>query len=426
MSQEEIEKIFLPKLRETAQQFLNIINYFLNKRKRFSKEFYLAISREADRVEIFLDGYGARSNKRFFYFGELVASARWITQAMFSNLHIVSRIDAYKLGLTPDEEKKFLEDLESNLVLLANSIKVFLSECIAEAGKIGIIGELREPEENILLPEVKERKILPPDFDQKPVEGSRDRVIGLLMKFLEAGQEIETFARRYESQDAFTEENLENFRSAFHRLQSLYDTYLDPAATGPDGESLRSLRGCISVNLHLLEICRSLIHFHERHTARLVDFSIEKPQLRLVEFGKIPKSITDVFFPYVVFFSRRGKALAENVFRAFNSAPDEYILETAALIISPYRIEDFHLRPIMPVTQIAQKYSINTDLYFNRKRYDLKSPLEMAMAIPDIRERLSQENVRIIIRGPRKAMDEIKSFFRETCGAIPEEETIKK
>ncbi|HOC03651.1 MAG TPA: HPr family phosphocarrier protein, partial [bacterium] len=130
--------------------------------------------------------------------------------------------------------------------------------------------------------------------------------------------------------------------------------------------------------------------------------------------------------PFVFYFARAGKDLAEQIFKALGIDPDEYILETVAILISPYRIEDFHLRPVMPVTQIASKYSAKIDLYFNRKRYDLKSPLEMAMAIPDIRERLANESARLIIRGPRKATREILQFFNQCCGAIPEDQVIKK
>jgi phosphotransferase system HPr-like phosphotransfer protein len=267
--------------------------------------------------------------------------------------------------------------------------------------------------------------MLPSDLEQQDA-GDRDRLINFLLKFLNVGQDIEMFANNPDMEANITEETLENFRSAYHRLQSTYDTHIGNTDISKNLTLLVSLRGHISVNLHLLEMARSLIHFYERHTERLTRISENKPGIRKIRFEDIKDQIKSFMLPFVFYFANSGKILAEQIFEALGTDPDEYVLETVAFVISPYRIEDFHLRPVMPVTQIASKYSANIDLYFNRKRYDLKSPLEMAMAIPDIREKLATESVRIIVRGPRKATREILDFFNNVCGAIPEQQLIKK
>ena len=97
---------------------------------------------------------------------------------------------------------------------------------------------------------------------------------------------------------------------------------------------------------------------------------------------------------------------------------DEYIYTTKMLNVQSHRLEDFHLRPIMPVTQIANKYKLNTYLYQNRNKYNLKSAIEMAIAIPDIRDDLEKSNIDMIVQGPRKAVEEIAKFFYDRCGAI--------
>ena len=58
----------------------------------------------------------------------------------------------------------------------------------------------------------------------------------------------------------------------------------------------------------------------------------------------------------------------------------------------------------MPVTQIAEKYKLDTNLYYNRNKYNLKSAVEMMIAIPDIREVLIKENVEIMLQGPKKRL----------------------
>ncbi len=424
MTRDEIEKVFIPKLAEITSNFFEIVKYFIEHGSDCSKEFFVTFTKESDRIESFLDDHGASNNRTFYYFRELIAAIRWFTQAIFQNLHIISRYDSYHLNLPPEKEKEFIEKLEKNLFFLEKTLKIFCCEILSEGKLLGIITDVKENITNSGFT-IPYRKTLPSDIEQQDI-GDRDRIIDFLLKFLDVGQDLKMFAENSDFETSITEERIEHFRSVYHRLQSTYDTYIGNTDIARELSILISLRGYISIILHLLEMARSLIHFYERHAERLVKISSEKPELRKVNFRDIKKSIRMFILPFVFYFARAGKDLAEQIFKALGIDPDEYILETVAILISPYRIEDFHLRPVMPVTQIASKYSAKIDLYFNRKRYDLKSPLEMAMAIPDIRERLANESARLIIRGPRKATREILQFFNQCCGAIPEDQVIKK
>jgi len=426
MTTEEIEKLFVPRLMENTSNFIDITKHFLENRSACNKEFFVTFTKESDRVESFLDDHGAGNNKKFFYLRELVAAIRWFTQAIFQNLHILSRYEFYSLNLSPDKEKEFLDNLEKNLNFLNETLMIFSREIISEFEILGIYPRKDTEHTGYVNFEVPYRKMLPSDLEQQDDIGDRDRLINFLLKFLDMGQDLEMFSNDRDMKENITEETLENFRSGYHRLQSTYDTYIGNTSIARELPSLVSLRGHISVNLHLLEMARSLIHFYERHTERFSRLSENRPGLREIRFNEIKKCIELFVLPFVFSFAKSGKILGEQIFKFLGTDPDEYVLETISLVISPYRIEDFHLRPVMPVTQIAAKYSTNIDLYFNRKRYDLKSPLEMAMAIPDIREKLATESARIIVRGPRKATREIFEFFSQCCGAIPEQQLINK
>ncbi|MCX7706012.1 MAG: hypothetical protein N2115_07145 [bacterium] len=425
MSPKEIQEVFIPKLREITSSFFDIAKYFIEHSKSCSKEFFVTFTKESDKIEGFLDDHGAGNNKTFFYFRELIASIRWFTQAIFQNLHIISRYESYYLNLAPEKEKEFLHTLENNLNFLIETLIIFSREIILEGENLDILPKYDINQSSFVNFEIPYRKMLPSDLEQQDT-GDRDRVINFLLKFLDLGQDLEMFSNDRDLKTKITEESLENFRSGYHRLQSMYDTYIGNTDIAKGLPALISLRGHISVNLHLFEMARSLIHFYERHTERLTRLSEYKLGLRDIRFNDIKKCVELFILPFVVFFANAGKNLAEQIFQSLGTDPDEYILETVSFVISPYRIEDFHLRPVMPVTQIAAKYSANIDLYFNRKRYDLKSPLEMGMAIPDIRERLTTESARLIVRGPRKATREILEFFTQCCGAIPEQQLIKK
>lgn len=425
MTKDEIEKIFIPKLAEITSNFFEIVKYFVEHIDSCSKEFFVTFTKESDRIENFLDDHGAANNRTFYYFRELIAAIRWFTQAIFQNLHILSRYAPYHLNLGSEKGKHFIDELEKNLVFLKKTLEIFCREILSEGKPFGIITNDQKNLANSVSFGIPYRKTLPSDLEQQDV-GDRDRIIDFLLKFLDLGQDLEMFAGSPDFEIGITEEKIEHFRSVYHRLQSTYDTYIGNTYIARELPFFSSLRGHISVSLHLLEMARSLIHFYERHTDRLTKISFEKPELRKIDFKEIKKSVEVSILPFVFYFAKSGKSLAEQIFKQLGTDPDEYILETVAMLVSPYRIEDFHLRPVMPVTQIASKYSANIDLYFNRKRYDLKSPLEMAMAIPDIREKLATESVRIIIRGPRKATKEIFEFFNQCCGAIPEHQIIKK
>lgn len=425
MTKQEIEKIFIPKLTEITSNFFEIVKYFIEHGRSCSKEFFVTFTKESDRIESFLDDHGATNNRTFYYFRELIAAIRWVTQAIFQNLHILSRFELCHLNLGSEKRKQFIKGLEKNLVFQKETLKIFCSEILSEGKSLSIIGGDKENIANSVSFALPYRKILPSDLEQKDV-GDRDRIIDFLLKFLDLGQDLEMFARSPDFEASITEEKIEQFRSVYHRLQSTYDTYIGGTDITRELPLLSSLRGHISVNLHLLEMARSLIHFYERHAERLTKISSEKTELRKINFREIKKSVEVFILSFVFYFAKSGKDLAEQIFKALGTDPDEYILETVAMLVSPYRIEDFHLRPVMPVTQIASKYSANIDLYFNRKRYDLKSPLEMAMAIPDIREQLATESARLIVRGPRKATKEIFEFFTQCCGAVPEYQMIKK
>lgn len=425
MTKEEIENVFIPKLREITYNFFEIVFYFIKNRNKCGKEFFVTFTKESDKIESFLDDHGAGNNKSFFYFRELIAAIRWLTQAIFQNLHIVSRYESYSLNLAPALEKDFLDNLNKNFSFMIDTLMIFCNEIVSEGKTLGLILNQNTVQADFVNFGIPYRKMLPSDLEQQDT-GDKDLIINFLLKFLDIGQDIEMFINNRDVEANITEETLENFRSGYHRLQSMYDTYISNTDIAKKLPVLTSLRGHISVNLHLFEMARSLIHFYERHTERFMRLSEEKSNLRKIRFNDIKKSVEVFILPFVFSFVKSGKNLAEQIFETLGTDPDEYVLETISFIISPYRIEDFHLRPVMPVTQIAAKYSTNIDLYFNRKRYDLKSPLEMAMAIPDIRERLATESARIIIRGPRKATREIFEFFNHCCGAISEQQIMKK
>jgi len=65
--------------------------------------------------------------------------------------------------------------------------------------------------------------------------------------------------------DRINEETLRHIESATHNAQSMYDTYIHKTPLESQDNDLRTLRGHISITLHLLGIAKELCHFTERH-----------------------------------------------------------------------------------------------------------------------------------------------------------------
>ncbi len=419
MDEKGIKK-FSDELKILCKELFPLIQEFQKNKKFLNREICFFLQRKVEEIETFLDDYGAINNKKFFYFRELIASIRWINIALFHSLHIMGRLRSYELDFSEEDKISFLQEVEKSSGFYLSCLKNLGEELIKEGEKIGVRSK-RKKEFKLESLEIIPKKILPPDLDEKIVKSKKERVIEILMKFLEIVEKFTIYACELKSTQEITEEILESFRSSFNRLQSLYDSYLKNTDIERKIEDLKKIRGHISVPLHLLEIGRALAHFYERHSTKIRKYSTAIKISSLVNTTKIKSNLKKFVVLNTFKFAQKGKEISERIFRFLNTDPDEYIVETRVLIIPSYRIEDFHIRPIMPVTQIANRYKADTFLYFNRKRYNMKSAIEMAIAIPDIREFLQKENTRIILQGPKKAVGEIFHFLNDKCGAYEEE-----
>ncbi len=222
----------------------------------------------ADELETYLDDFGARENRTFATFGELVASLRGLSRVRSSGLYLLSRISRYQLL---GETEQLQEDLEA-------------ADHVLEGALISLCGGLLTCAEDLKIPwkaaEVWEgpkptvRRLLPRNLDADASSGERQHIAELGSRFqavLKASRQLELGHRRpaeglarYVAEHA-TEERCRWYESAVHNIQSMYDTYV--LLTSLEGEHawLRNLRGHVSVARHLLEMATGLVHFYERH-----------------------------------------------------------------------------------------------------------------------------------------------------------------
>jgi len=418
MDEEEIKKDFIPQLNIITSPLFIIFEELIHKRDIPDREIVFSIMREVDAIETFLDDYGASHNKKFFYFRELIGSIRWINIAIFQGLHILARMKSYNLDIDEQVKDRFINDLKKIITLYLTTLKNLAVILQEEALKIGLKKQKTREKygKKKSLIEIQ-KKILPPDIEEDTGKEKEEQAISIMIKFLESAERFNTFVCSMKSEEEITEEIMEKYRSIFHQIESLYDTFLKNTDIEYKYQELKNIRSYVALSLHLLEMGKALAHFYERHSDKVRRYSTSTRISNLVSNLTIKETLREFILNYSIYFLLAGKSTSVRIFKKMGMDADEFIYSTKKLILYSYRIEDFHIRPVMPVTQIAGKYKLDTYLYYNRNRYDLKSPVEMAIAIPDIREGLSKENVEIMIQGPRKSVNEICEFLKERCGA---------
>jgi len=70
------EQEFIEPLMDNARPFFEVAGVILDDKVKVSTRFFFNIMNEAEKLQAFLDDYGARLNKRWYHFTELIASIR--------------------------------------------------------------------------------------------------------------------------------------------------------------------------------------------------------------------------------------------------------------------------------------------------------------------------------------------------------------
>jgi len=138
MASESIDKIitneeFLPLVQKASLEFFKIYNFFLSDSPEFTKKFYSNLMNESDHFEIFLDDHGARQNKAWTFFAELVASIRNFAIASFQLRHLIDRYPDYNTGESENEKNEFLAEANKTLNFFNESIKSLFNAADFEA-----------------------------------------------------------------------------------------------------------------------------------------------------------------------------------------------------------------------------------------------------------------------------------------------------
>ena len=348
----------------------------------YTRPFLGRLIAEATRVEELLDQSGARNNRTWFPFRELVAAVRLFARTEYTLLHLQSSAPIYHL--LPIEED-FLDATREAIVTVGRILEQSSSEILQLARKLGFEAEGISPIGS--LREVVPPGALLPDRRRRHMKEPGKTVCYLATAFLNLSEEsrpLEIYKDVRECDyplcipDSISEEALREIENKFHSLQSLYDTHISDSDIEDQDENLRIMRGHVSIIFHLLETATELTHYYERHMTIL-----SKGLRRQFKQPVTPEVLLGLLMNYSIAYSHRfvkaAQSLCQEILRAY--------AEQSAIEVTVPKYRGFHVRPSTLVAKIIMHYGSKVDMLLEGEVYDASRPLELFRANEQINAR---------------------------------------
>ena len=92
------EEEFLEISQKSSRNMIMLSSCLLENANKLSKRMYGVLIKESTDLEDFLDDHGARNNKTWVFFGELVASIRNFSNVAYIISHVLRRFTLYRLN----------------------------------------------------------------------------------------------------------------------------------------------------------------------------------------------------------------------------------------------------------------------------------------------------------------------------------------
>ena len=364
----------------------------------------MRLGQEAHDLETFLDDFGARQNRTFVTFGEMVASTRGLAVVGTTGLHLSQRLMRYQVLIDRGPLARDLEEGQRRLNVALGSL---LSALILEGADLGCNWASSSAEDRTELPQ---RHLLPRNLDESDAVDERQHIAEIgarFLKVLETSRSLNLgFTRPRESLVAFvrdhaTEERCRWYESTVHSIQSMYDTFVLNTVVERDHPWLASLRGHVSVSLHLLEMATGLMHFYERHEGDVRHLPARTAIAAVVSELEILDIAVNVCLRHAYLYVEAASALAHQILQTFVSRA------TVSLSMPPGIT--LHARPLALIVQIARHYGTPLDISLDGESCSANSL--MSLILLGGRHPRPQQ---IRVNGDARALRDLELLF--ACG----------
>ena len=373
---------------------------------------FFDLSLEADELESFLDDHGARTNRAFASFTEIVASVRGFALAGMSLRHLVRRLPTYGiLDELGEDRARAIEGISGAAQYAEARLEDLMGALLDEGRRVGVTelerGEGAAPEERSV-----RRPRLPHNIDLVDIHDEEQRIATVAARYLDVRRSLrEAKIRPIEDPDerkAFlrrvcSEEAARVWKASVHNLQSSYDTYVKNTLLETADPRLARLRGFVAASLHLLEAVTLLTHFVERRDRGLRSEHVDSLLQRAV-----PRSdVRDVTLNGLLVWADRllaaGAPIAEALLPSYTNA-SEAVLELREGVF-------LHARPASLLVAVVQHHGTPVELEVEDHVCNAGSILEVMVAVgtyPEAR--------RYVVRGGERPLRDLVSLFAADLG----------
>lgn len=331
---------------------------------------------QASLVEELLDSCGARQNRLWYPLRSAVSAVRQFANVHYELLHIRYALPFYGLrGVT----QPFEPATDQALAFCGQTLRQACARLLAVAQERGMPIPRVSIAASAYAEEVAAAR-LPHDRKSRSAKSVDETVSRLATAFLTLAAESDLVHAPAAAQsqdyaryipDPISEESLRQLEDRFHSLQSLYDTYVQETETEELDTQLPTLRGHISVVMHLLRTATWLCHFYQRHLQNIA--SDQQGHLDDV----LPcQSLLDVLMNYSIAFASRfivaAKGLCQEMLKRYS--------KVGSIRVGVPRYRGFHIRPATLVAKIVQHYGSHVQMELDEECYDAGSPIDIFRA----------------------------------------------
>jgi len=334
-----------------------------------------AIRVEAEKLEEYLDIFGASNNSRWYLVRELTACIKNFADIGYRFCQVrncFSRFDALQ------EDRQLMNGIIYALEIIRETLLRSMASFLEATESVGMMVPKQASIDFRSFNERMPHGTLPQDRGLQQSTTASERAGALATQFLNLAvdstvlgrvqrQDPESFTTLFP--DQINEEVLRQMEFNFHNLQSLYDTYISDSDTENIDDELRQLRGHISVILHLLEAGTLLGHFYERH------FSIWTEEnhgaetvVGFADMLRVLRSTLVATHNYI----ESSREICHEILRKYTTSVEVQVP------IPQYR--GFHVRPSALVMKIVTHYGTDVKMVMGNSEYNAASALDMMRA----------------------------------------------
>ncbi len=399
---------FGEKVHHFSEDFLKHCAYLCQSeptRETFTKGLYAGMVSSSKVLEDFLDFHGAKNSSEWYFYRELVSSVRNLSEASYSQKHIFIRLPFYNLKDTD----RFEEAGYDTHKFLITSLRAICHRALAEATRLNV----KLPSQGFVwddFPGIPTNTSLKSDIGGENLGEEQKNIVKITTEFLRVAREFEMHGTYQPCSideikaivpGRLNEQEARRFEMDVHSLQSSFDTYVNRSGLQFSNIRLKSLRGHISVVLHLLELTRRLLHYYERHLYEVGYRNICKKVRDELAEAVSPEQLLDHIVNYGLYYAYHflvnGQDLAQELL-------NENVEQGTIVAGIPQKL-GFHMRPSLLVAKIVEHYGGKVELCIGYDRFDARSVLDLQWAGGKIQKENIQE---VVFQGDQRALTDIR------------------